>query len=382
MPLKTIMAGIYFHIPFCKRRCAYCDFYSTTESSKTDAYVDALCEELRQRRDYISVVEPIETIYFGGGTPTQLRASHFEKIFHTLYNMYSVNAEAEITLEANPDDLTPAYVDSLRALPFNRLSMGIQTFSDSILRLIGRRHTAAEAVEAFWRCREAGFTNISIDLIYGLPGQSAELWQRDLDIAISLEPDHISAYCLTYEQGTQLSKMKEQGLVSEADEELCEQLFTMLRSTLKSHGYEHYEISNFCLPGRHSRHNSSYWTGKKYLGCGPSAHSYNGLSRQWNTASLDVYIDSVGRGMPDHEVEKLDLYTRYNDFVITSMRTSCGMSLEALRLTFGDELYDYCLSMAGPHIVRGTLEKTDSFLRLSAKGLFVSDDIMSDMVYV
>ena len=375
------MSAIYIHVPFCKSRCAYCDFFSTTESEKISRYVDGLCKELVIRKGYLSG-EPVETIYFGGGTPSQLSARHFEQIFDTLYNIYSIIPEAEITLEANPDDLSATYLESISSLPFNRLSMGIQTFDDSILRLIRRRHTASQAVDAFRRCRDMGYQNISIDLIYGLPGQTKQLWQHDLDIALNLKPEHVSAYCLTYEEGTELWRMRRQGRVVEADEELSEELFLMLRSSLLSYGYEHYEISNFCLPGYHSRHNSSYWTGRKYLGCGPSAHSYDGNSRQWNTPSLHVYLDSTLKGMPEYEIERLDLNTRYNDFVITRMRTSQGMSLDKLRQDFGDNLFTYCMEMAQPHISRGTVELTSSTLRLTAKGLFVSDDIMSDLLYV
>ena len=373
--------SLYLHIPFCKSRCAYCDFFSTTDAEKISRYVDALCRELHIRRDYLSG-QPVATVYFGGGTPSQLSAKHFEQIFNTLYNIYNILPDAEITLEANPDDLSEAYLQSISSLPFNRLSMGIQTFDDSILRIIHRRHTASQAVEAFRRSRDAGFQNISIDLIYGLPGQTTQLWQHDLDIALSLKPEHISAYCLTYEEGTELSRMRRQGRVVEADEELCEQFFLMLRSCLISHGYDHYEISNFCLPGYHSRHNSSYWDGTKYLGCGPSAHSYDGISRQWNTPSLQTYLDSVANGMPEHLIEQLDLNTRYNDFVITRMRTAKGISLQTLSNLFGAKLYSYCINMAQPHISRGTLELTASTLRLTPKGLFVSDGIMSDLLYV
>lgn len=317
------MAGIYIHIPFCKLRCIYCDFYSTTQSEKKTAYVAALCRELDQRKDYLQG-ERIETIYLGGGTPSQLEFKDFEQIFQTLHRLYDISPEAEITIEANPDDLTDEYVNMLRTFPFNRLSMGIQTFQENILRLLHRRHTAQQAVEAFERCRKAGFTNISIDLMYGLPGETLQTWEADLRQAVSMKPEHISAYHLIYEEGTVLWKLREQHRVEEADEDLSVSLFTQLIHKLKDYGYQHYEISNFCLPGMYSRHNSSYWTGKKYLGCGPSAHSYNGISRQWNVSSLDRYIEQVNNGETYFEVEELDLYTRYNDFVITTIRTMWG----------------------------------------------------------
>ena len=270
------MAGLYLHIPFCKRRCIYCDFFSTTQSEKKTAYVSSLCRELEMRKDYIGG-ETIETIYFGGGTPSQLSQEDFISIFSHIYKVYNVEPDAEITLEANPDDLTPEYITMLRSLPFNRLSMGIQTFNEDMLKLLQRRHTADRAIHAFNNCRRAGFHNISIDLMYGLPGETLDSWQKDLEQAVNLHPEHISAYHLIYEENTALWKLREQHKVAEADEDLSVSLFGTLIDSLSAAGYDHYEISNFCLPGLHSRHNSSYWTGKKYLGCGPSAHSYNCL---------------------------------------------------------------------------------------------------------
>ena len=375
------MAGIYIHIPFCKRRCIYCDFFSTTQSEKKPAYVHALCQELDMRKDYLEG-EDIETIYLGGGTPSQLSQEELEEIFSTLYNIYKVKEDAEITLEANPDDLTPEYVYMLRSLPINRISMGIQTFQEETLKLLHRRHTARQAIEAFQRCREAGFQNISIDLMYGLPGETLDTWKQDLQQAIALRPEHISAYHLIYEEGTALWKLKEQHQVEEADEDLSVTLFRTLIDELTRAGYEHYEISNFCLPGLHSRHNSSYWTGKKYLGCGPSAHSFNGTSRQWNVASLDKYIHAIQQGKLDYEIEELDIYTRYNDFVITAIRTHWGMSLSQLRSTYGEELYRYCLRMAKPHLAQGVLEMKEDTLKLTKEGIFISDGIMSDLLWV
>ena len=375
------MAGIYIHIPFCKRRCIYCDFFSTTQSEKKSAYVHALCRELETRKDYLEG-EDIETIYLGGGTPSQLLREELEEIFNHIYKVYPVKEDAEITLEANPDDLTPEYVAMLRQLPINRISMGIQTFQEETLKLLHRRHTAVQAIEAFRRCREAGFQNISIDLMYGLPGETLDTWRADLQQAIDLRPEHISAYHLIYEEGTALWKLREQHQVEEADEDLSVSLFSTLIEQLSEAGYQHYEISNFCLPGLHSRHNSSYWTGKKYLGCGPSAHSFNGVSRQWNVASLESYMKGVEEGELDVEVEELDLYTRYNDFVLTSIRTCWGMPLSKLRSEFGEELYRYCMRMAKPHLEQGVLEIGEDVLRLTRKGIFVSDGIMSDLMWV
>ena len=375
------MAGIYIHIPFCKRRCIYCDFFSTTQSEKKSTYIHALCQELDMRKDYLEG-EDIETIYLGGGTPSQLTQKELEEIFSSLYNIYKVKENAEITLEANPDDLTPEYIHMLRTLPINRISMGIQTFQEETLKLLHRRHTAQQAIEAVKHCRETGFQNISIDLMYGLPGETLETWKEDLQQAIALHPEHISAYHLIYEEGTALWKLREQNQVEEADEDLSVTLFKTLIEELTHAGYEHYEISNFCLPGLHSRHNSSYWTGKKYLGCGPSAHSFNGTSRQWNVASLDKYIQSIQQGELDYEIEELDIYTRYNDFVITTIRTHWGMSLSHLRSTYGENLYQYCLRMAKPHLEQGVLEIKEDTLKLTKEGIFISDGIMSDLLFV
>lgn len=375
------MAGIYLHIPFCKRRCIYCDFFSTTRNELKSEYIQALCRELEMRKDYVHG-ERIETIYLGGGTPSQLEKEDFEKIFSYIYKVYDVTPDAEITLEANPDDLSRAYIAMLRTLPFNRLSMGIQTFNEQTLQLLRRRHSAQQAIRAFQNCRTAGFRNISIDLMYGLPGETLASWQQDLEQALSLHPEHISAYHLIYEENTVLWKLREQHKVKETDEDLSLSLFATLIDQLTSAGYNHYEISNFCLPHFHSRHNSSYWTGKKYLGCGPSAHSYDGVSRQWNVASLDKYIEGIANGIPIIEREKLDLYTRYNDFVITRIRTEWGMPLPTLRDEFGDKLYKYCLRMAAPHLEQGTLTITNNTLKLTRKGIFISDGIMSDMLWV
>ena len=375
------MAGIYIHIPFCKRRCIYCDFFSTTQSEKKTAYVHALCQELEMRKDYLEN-EEIETIYLGGGTPSQLTQEELETIFTYIYKVYKIKPDAEITLEANPDDLTEDYVSKLRKHPINRISMGIQTFQEDTLKLLHRRHTAQQAIDAFQRCRKAGFQNISIDLMYGLPGETLDTWKKNLLQVIALHPEHISAYHLIYEEDTVLWKLREQHQVEETDEDLSVTLFKTLIEELTHAGYQHYEISNFCLPNLHSRHNSSYWTGKKYLGCGPSAHSFNGNSRQWNIASLDKYIDGIQQGKPDFEIEELDIYTRYNDFVITSIRTCWGMSLAHLQTTYGEKLHQYCLQMAKPHLEQGVLEISEGVLRLTQAGIFISDGIMSDLLFV
>jgi len=375
------MAGIYLHIPFCKTRCIYCDFYSTTRSEIKDRYVSALCKELQIRKSYLGN-EPVETIYFGGGTPSQLSRQDFEKIFSTIKKEFNLEQCNEITLEANPDDLSPEYIKELSPLPFNRISIGIQTFNEQTLRLLKRRHTAEQAIRAVKECRLAGFQNISIDLMYGLPGETAESWKADLEQAISLNVEHISAYHLIYEEGTPLYEMLLKHKVEEADEESSVDFFALMIKYLTQTGFQHYEISNFCMPDKYSRHNSSYWTGKKYLGCGPSAHSFDGSTRQWNVSSLDQYIDAIEKGIPVVEIEELSITTRYNDFVITSLRTMWGLSLNRLKEEFGIELKQYCLDNAKAYLDTGKLELRNNTLFLSKDGIFISDGIMSDLLWV
>ncbi len=375
------MAGIYLHIPFCKRRCVYCDFFSSTDNEWRDRYVDALCQELGMRRAYIGIGE-VETIYVGGGTPSQLKVQELERIFSYIYKVYNISEDTEVTLEANPDDLTPAYVKALRkATPINRISMGVQTFDDERLSFLQRRHTAVQAGEAVGRCRDAGFDNISIDLIYGLPGETLAEWEADLRAATALDVPHLSAYSLTYEEDTPLWRMREEGLVHEADEELLAQMYVRLVEHLSLQGYEHYEISNFCRPGMESRHNSSYWKGIPYLGCGAAAHSYDGHSRQWNVASIPNYIKSITEGNPMIEREELDLYTRYNDYLVTRLRTRWGVSLQDLLAEFGVHLHDYCMRMARRHIGQGLLSIDHGTLRLTQKGVFLSDGIICDLLW-
>lgn len=375
------MAGIYLHIPFCKTRCIYCDFYSTTRNDLRQRYVRALCRELVLRRDYLRGAT-VETVYFGGGTPSQLTEKDFESIFQTLQDVYGLEHAREITLEANPDDLTDDYVQLLRHFPFNRISMGIQTFDEQTLQLLQRRHTATQAIEAVQRCRQAGFNNLSIDLIYGLPGETEEKWKHDLQEAVSLHPEHISAYHLTYEEGTPLYRLREMHRVNEVNEEDSLRFFTLLVQTLREAGYVHYEISNFCLPGHHARHNTAYWQGIPYLGCGPSAHSFDTDSREWNQASLTAYIDGLEKNERPFEAEKLDNDTRYNEYVMTGMRTRWGISLEKIATDFGTKRLDYLHQMAHPHLQRGKLIEKEGRFCLTEEGIFTSDDIISDLMYV
>ncbi|MBQ3237848.1 MAG: radical SAM family heme chaperone HemW [Bacteroidaceae bacterium] len=378
------MPGIYIHVPFCESRCAYCDFYSTTLLSHRSAYVDMVCRELQLRLPELQGA-PIETIYLGGGTPSTLTIEELSSILTSLRNFHlsSFNFQlAEITLEANPDDLTEEYVQGLRSLPFNRVSIGIQSFHDRTLRLVGRRHTAQEAIEAVHRCQRMGLTNISIDLMYGLPGETLDDWAYSLDQAIALGVPHISAYHLTYEEGTRLWRMKEQGIVSPIDEEQSIRAFELLREKLLAAGYEHYEISNFALPGYHSRHNSSYWQGIPYIGIGPGAHSYDGTNRRWNLSSLTDYIATPeGKDVP-HEVEHLTTEERYDERIITELRTARGIDLTSLLADFGERYHTHCLRCATPYIHRGQLIRTaDNHLRLTPESIFISDAVMRDLLY-
>ena len=376
------MAGIYIHVPFCQSRCAYCDFYSTTLLAHREDYVDTVCRELRNRLTELQG-EPVKTIYFGGGTPSTLTIEELKRILEACFHLLSLNFQLEeLTLEANPDDLTEAYVQRLRTLPINRVSMGIQSFHDRTLRLIGRRHTSEEAILAVKRLQQAGLTNISIDLIYGLPGETIDDWAYSLDQAIALGVKHISAYHLTYEEGTRLWRMQEQGLVAPIDEEQSVRSFELLREKLLSAGYEHYEISNFALPGYHSRHNSSYWQGIKYIGIGPGAHSYDGSNRRWNLSSLTDYIATPHEEDVPHEVEHLTTDERYDERIITELRTAQGIDLTGLKADFGERYHTHCMSCAAPYIERGQLIHTeDNHLHLTPESILISDAVMRDLLY-
>ncbi|GHT38625.1 coproporphyrinogen III oxidase [Bacteroidia bacterium] len=326
---------------------------------------------------------PVETIYFGGGTPSQLPATAFEKIFAAVGTSVVTPSEAqqpfpspEITLEANPDDLTDACLDSLCALPFNRLSIGIQSFDAAELRFLHRRHDAQAAVEAVERAQRYGFDNISIDLMYGLPHQTLATWQATLDQAIRLGVQHISAYHLIYEAGTRLHQWLKQGKIAPLDEETSLKMFEMLIDTLAEAGFRQYEISNFALPGRESRHNSAYWSGRHYLGIGAAAHSYNGISRQWNAAIPTAeYLNHAP------EIEFLDETTVYNDFIITRLRTMRGINLNELTALCGEQQKNTCLQQAQRYLDSGRLTLTeDSHLRLTRAGIFISDGIMADLM--
>ena len=355
----------------------YCDFFSATEveDNTINEYVEAICNELRERKKYLEG-HSVETVYFGGGTPSLLSAGNFEKIFRTLAETgTSCTAPQEITLEANPDDITPEYLDSLKNLPFNRISLGVQSLNDKELRFLKRRHDAQSSVRAVRLCQKQGFENISIDLIYGLPNQTMKSWKSTVRQAIALNVQHISAYHLIYEENTPLFDLLQQGKIKALDEELSVALFETLIDHLTGAGFEHYEISNFAQPRYSSRHNSAYWNGRPYLGIGASAHSYNGVSRQWNKRAPGADYRALGV-----EMEILDEKAVFNDFIITRLRTLKGMDLEELHHLFGEEKKDYCLQQVGKFLSNQYLEFASNHLRLTRKGIFLSDGIMAELL--
>lgn len=370
------MAGVYVHVPFCQSRCIYCDFYSTTYGLEWMArYVSALEHEIDARCGALGK-KPLDTLYLGGGTPSQIPPPLLQRIFCAVAGYYQLSPDAEVTIEANPDDVTPSWLSALRHTPVNRISMGIQTFDDSLLQFLHRRHDSAQALRAITLCLEQGYTNLSIDLIYGLPGQTMKLWLHDLDMALALPVTHLSAYALSFESGTELSRQLEQGLVAEADEELSAQMYNILRERASQAGFRHYEISNFCRPGFHSRHNSSYWHQVPYDGFGPGAHSYDGRrTRRWNFSNLKAYISA--KGDVPHSGETLTDAELYDEFVMTGLRTSEGIDLGKLT----PEDARYCLAQAEAHLQGGRLIFESGKLRLTEQGLFVSNDIISDLMH-
>lgn len=380
------MAGLYIHIPFCESRCIYCGFYSTTSLKMREAYVDALCKEMAMRTVDRALGEPaqIETIYLGGGTPSQLTSQQLLQIFEGISQHYGscMVRDMEVTMECNPDDITPSLCHTLSQLPVNRISMGAQTFSDERLRFLHRRHNAREVENAIHLLREAGIGNISIDLMFGFPNETIQEWQQDIEHAISLNAEHLSAYSLMYEEGTTLYRLLQQEKIKETDEDTYLRMYEMLIDKMTAAGYEHYEISNFAKPGFRSRHNSSYWHEVPYIGIGAAAHSYNRKQRSWNIENIQTYIRSIGEGILPSESEQLDITTRYNDLITTALRTSDGIDLMKMEQEFGKELADRLLQEAQPHISRRLMKIKDGRLSLTREGLYISDDVMSDFMIV
>lgn len=346
-----------------------------------DAYVQALDKEIINRKNELTN-DVVKTIYFGGGTPSRLKRDHFERIFKTIDENYSVASDAEITIESNPDDLSTIYVDMLSELPFNRVSIGIQSFNDIELKFLSRRHDTKTAIEAVKYCQAKGFNNISIDLMYGLPQQTLEIWQNNLLQACQLNVQHISAYHLIYEEKTRLYSLLQAGKVNPVDEDSSLEMFEMLIDKLTQDGFVHYEISGFAKEGFISQHNSSYWKGKKYIGLGPSAHSFDGEHRWWNVSSLPKYMKGINNGKPVFEIEDIDQQTKYNEYIITGLRTMWGINLEELQARFGEELYTYFLKNAQKYLKLNHLKNEDNVITLTHAGIFISDGIMSDLMTV
>lgn len=375
------MAGIYIHIPFCSKRCIYCGFYSTTAIKDTNRYIDAICKELKMRTNYLKY-NTIKTIYIGGGTPSLLNHQQLERIFSTIRDNYNISQVEEVTIECNPNDLTTNYIAQLKKLPINRISMGVQSFEDSILKFLRRRHNAEQAINAVQECQKAGFRNISIDLIYGIPGQSDHSFKNDIKRAVSLGVTHISSYHLSYEENTPLWKQLQNGDIDVIDEDSSVNMYNILCSTLSQHNYSHYEISNFAIDGFQSKHNSSYWNGTPYLGIGASAHSFNGSARRWNPDNLELYIDSIECGNPIYEEEMLSATDLYNEAIMLGLRKSEGIQLTDFRNRFGDSLYEKLMHNAQPYIYTGSLIKEIDRIRISEHGLFISDNIISSLFIV
>lgn len=380
------MAGVYVHIPFCASRCLYCDFFSTTALERRKEYVDALLKEMELRKgdktDYGT--GEVETIYIGGGTPSQLRAEELGRIFDAVYANFRVSENAEVTIECNPEDVDKCFLDGLRKLPVNRVSMGIKSFDDERLRFLCRRHNSEKAINSVHILQDEGYENISIDLMFGFPGERITDWEQDLRTAVQLGIPHLSAYSLMYEEGTRLTKLRDAGkIIPIADEESLA-MYTLLLTYSEKCGYEHYEISNFSKAGYTSRHNNCYWTGVPYIGFGAGAHSYDGKQlRRWNVSSLDSYMKGVNNGESYFENEMLSERDIYNEYIMTRLRTRIGIDLGEFECIYGeDEANALFKEMMERHISLGNLTTCDGHLRLTRKGLFISDSVMSDFFVV
>lgn len=379
------MAGLYVHIPFCATRCSYCGFYSTTKLDLQDRYVDSLCREIALRKEYLSSYSTdskaantiIRTIYIGGGTPSQLSRYSLEKLFHAIDTYLECSPE-EVTMEVNPDDVTNDLAETISALHINRVSMGAQTFDDNRLKFLNRRHKSFQVERAIDILHEHGVGNISIDLMFGFPGQTCDSWKEDVRRAISLDIQHISAYSLMYEEGTRLYRMLKENMIKEIDEEVSLNMYNELINILCDAGYEHYEISNFAKKGYRALHNSSYWHDIRYLGIGAAAHSYNIKSRQWNVSDINKYIESISHDTVPFTFESIDADTHYNDIVTTELRTSEGIDLSRL----DDKYMQYIVKQAARHVADKTVVINDGHLKLTREGLYISDMIMSDLMKV
>jgi oxygen-independent coproporphyrinogen-3 oxidase len=368
------MAGIYLHIPFCRNSCNYCDFHFTTDLTRSEDIIKAMVREIHQRKEYLNEQE-INTIYFGGGTPSSIKTEFINVLFRAITENFSIGRNPEITLEANPEDINPVYLKQIQKIGINRLSIGIQSFFDNDLVFMNRVHDAARAKKSITEAKNAGFKNINIDLIYGFPGLLKKNWIKNIETAISFHVEHLSAYHLTYEPSTILYFRRKKKRISEISEKKSLEQFIELCERMKSGGYIHYEISNFALDGFYSRHNSGYWKQIPYLGIGPSAHSYNGITRQWNIARNMSYIKGIERNQGFFEMDELDLKTRYHNYVMTSIRTMWGTDTGFILNEFGIQYYNHFITSATKFIYSGDLDQTGSKYYLTDKGMLISDFI-------
>jgi oxygen-independent coproporphyrinogen-3 oxidase len=371
------MAGIYVHIPFCRKACHYCNFHFSTSVQLMNGFVEALLKEIELQKHYIA--EPVSTVYFGGGTPSILSVADLRRILEKLHYTFTINPDAEITIEANPDDITSEKAQQWKMLGINRLSIGVQSFYEEDLQWMNRAHNAAQAINSIHTVQQAGFDNLTIDLIYGTPTLSDAHWQKNVQQAINLNISHLSCYALTVEPKTALDKMIKQNKIANVESDKQARHFELLMQWMNEAGYEHYEISNFARPGYRSKHNSSYWQSKPYLGLGPSAHSFNGHSRQWNVANNALYITSLEQNTLQFEVEELTPQQQLNEYIMTSLRTAEGLNLMKVRDEFGEESYTDLLSTARPYFNNKTLIQTGDHLILTAGGKLLADGIASDL---
>jgi len=375
------MAGIYIHVPFCKKKCIYCDFFSVGTLGKIQQYPSLIEKELLLRFQFIPDSN-IETIYFGGGTPSLLDVYQIESILNSIAKTYKLSANPEVTLEANPDDITEDIVNGYRSVGINRLSIGVQSFNDDELIFLGRRHNAIAAEKSIEIARKNSFDNISIDLIYGIPGSSLESWEKSLQKAFSLGVEHLSCYHLTYEEKTILTKKLRERLFSELDENTSINQFNLLRELASKNNYIHYEVSNFAKEGFCSQHNSAYWKGINYLGLGPAAHSYNGLVREWNPGSYVDWQEGIETGHPKTQREELNELTQFNEILLTRLRTIWGIDLIELGKKFDKDLIDQLLENTKIHLKEKRLVLMNNHLTIPSEFYFVSDGIISDLIIV
>ena len=373
------MAGIYVHIPFCRKACHYCNFHFSTTHSLLPQMVDSIVEEIRLRKKYLS--SPISTIYFGGGTPSICSNEQLSILINEIKNTFSLSSNVEMTLEANPDDITIDKLLHWKSIGINRLSIGVQSFREEDLQWMNRAHNAEQATAAILLVKESGFDNISIDLIYGTPTLSDKQWQHNVQTAIALQVSHLSCYALTVEPKTALDKMIEKKKILAPDPEKQARHFELLMDWMAAAGYEHYEISNFAKPGMRSKHNSSYWQGSPYIGLGPAAHSFNGNSRQWNIANNALYIKNIVAGNVPFEIEELTPTQALNEYIMTSLRTSEGLSLEYIQHNWGEEKAMEVTQHANIYIQQENAVINENHLQLTQKGKLLADGISADLFF-